>query len=334
MIIALRLRKTVSPNLVFNLATMSNPNLSPFLFICLMIISSHSISICMADESNEASIRHRLMPGTSKNDMPQTTLVDDRRKTLNRINGVLRDTDTGGEEEFNYIEATALGPKNWGSLKPDWKICADGKSQSPINIDANSAQVMPGDLKRAYIDAPAVLINGVNNIGVIWKGDAGGIEVNGSTYKLVQCHWHTPSEHTIDGKRFDAELHLVHSNGMGQKAVVGILQNIGPPDPFIGNLTEEIDVLDTNEEIDLEKISATNIKDGSKTNYRYFGSFTTPPCTEGVIWTIEAQVRSISQGQINLLKGSHQREFRENARPIQLLGERQIWKFDLPGATE
>ncbi|MFS7933661.1 putative carbonic anhydrase [Helianthus anomalus] len=201
MIIALRLRKTVSPNLLFNLATMSNPNLSPFLFFCLMIISLHSISICMADESNEASLRHRLLHGTSKNDndMPQTTFVD-RRKTMNRINGVLRDTE--GEEEFNYVEATALGPKNWGSLKPDWKICADGKSQSPIDINANSAQVMPGDLKRAYIDAPARLINGVNNIGVIWKGDAGGIEVNGSTYKLVQCHWHTPSEHTIDGKRY------------------------------------------------------------------------------------------------------------------------------------
>lgn len=37
---------------------------------------------------------------------------------------------------------------------------------------------------------------------VEWDGDAGGIEVNGSTYKLVQCHWHTPSEHTIDGKRY------------------------------------------------------------------------------------------------------------------------------------
>ncbi|XP_076890043.1 alpha carbonic anhydrase 4-like [Bidens hawaiensis] len=168
---------------------------------------------------------------------------------------------------------------------------------------------------------------------VVWQGDAGGIEVNGSTYKLIQCHWHTPSEHTIDGKKFDAELHLVHSNDKGQKAVVGILQNVGAPDPFIGNafnmsnhshdqwwsssphklinfhtqLTEKIDVLDTNEEINLEKISANSIKDGSKRNYRYIGSFTTPPCTEGVIWTIEEKVRSISQDQIKLLKGCHQR---------------------------
>ncbi|KAJ0598582.1 putative carbonic anhydrase [Helianthus annuus] len=189
---------------------------------------------------------------------------------------------------------------------------------------------MPGDLKRAYIDAPARLVNGHDNIGIEWLGDAGGIQVNGSTYKLHQCHWHTPSEHKIDGKKFDAELHIVHKNDKGQKAVISTLHTVGQSDPFIGSLTKKINMLGTKEEIDLGKISASSIKHEGKKYYRYIGSFTTPPCTEGVIWTIEEKVRSISKDQIKLLKGLHQRESRQNARPLQLLGGRPIWIFDIP----
>lgn len=36
---------------------------------------------------------------------------------------------------------------------------------------------------------------------VKWNGDAGKISINGTDYKLQQCHWHSPSEHTINGKR-------------------------------------------------------------------------------------------------------------------------------------
>ncbi|KAI7755135.1 hypothetical protein M8C21_026005, partial [Ambrosia artemisiifolia] len=210
-------------NHLFNSITMSNLNLSSLLFICLMIISSRSfISICTANECNDVGLRQQLVFGTATNDMPQTTF--DRRKILEIAEG---------GPKFNYLEGTHLGPKNWGTITPEWKICNDGKSQSPINIENNRVQVTPSDLKRAYLDAPATIINGINNIGVRWTGDGGGIEVNGSIYKLTQCHWHTPSEHTVDGKGFDAELHLVHKSAMGRLAVVGMLYNIGLPDPFI-----------------------------------------------------------------------------------------------------
>ncbi|MFS7933660.1 putative carbonic anhydrase [Helianthus anomalus] len=308
---------------------MSNTNPSTLLFIYLMIISSQSvILICKADASNETGLLHRLWPA-SKNYTPHATLVDNPKKTLNRppLRG-MQPISKG--EEFNYLEGNPRGPKNWGNLNPDWKTCADGKSQSPINIDVKRAHVMPGDLKRAYIDAPARLVNGHDNIGIEWLGDAGGIQVNGSTYKLHQCHWHTPSEHKIDGKKFDAELHIVHKNDKGQKAVISTLHTVGQSDPFIGSLTKKINMLGTKEEIDLGKISATSIKHESKKYYRYIGSFTTPPCTEGVIWTIEEKVRSISKDQIKLLKGLHQRESRQNARPLQQLGGRPIWIFDIP----
>ncbi|KAI3801300.1 hypothetical protein L1987_29404 [Smallanthus sonchifolius] len=316
---------------------MSNPNPLSLLFICLTISSSSFILICKADASKETGtisvlcfeVRHGL--GSR---LLGTSTVDNSRKALNRPLKGIHALTNGEYQPFNYIDGAPDGPKKWGTLSPDWKICADGKFQSPINIDVLGALDTPSDLKWAYKDAPAKLVNGYNNIAVEWLGDAGGIEVNGSTYKLLQCHWHIPSEHTINGKKFDAELHLVHENDKGQKSVIGTLQTVGQPDPFIASLTEKLKMVSANEEIDLGKISASSIRYGSKKNYRYSGSFTTPPCKEGVIWTIADKIRSISLDQIKLIKALHQRGFQENARPVQSLLGRQVWKFELPEEKE
>lgn len=68
-------------------------------------------------------------------------------------------------------------------------------------------------------------------------------------------------------------------------------------------LTDKIKNLGNDMEIDLGKVCARVIKCGSRRNYRYIGSLTTPPCKEQVIWTVTERVRPISQDQINLLKG-------------------------------
>jgi carbonic anhydrase len=54
-----------------------------------------------------------------------------------------------------------------------------------------------------------------------WEGYAGYIEINGTQYELKQCHWHSSSEHTIDGQRFDMEAHMLHESSDGKIAVVG-----------------------------------------------------------------------------------------------------------------
>lgn len=69
-----------------------------------------------------------------------------------------------------------------------------------------------------------------------WGGGAGHMEVNGTQYFLRQCHWHSPSEHTINGKRFALEAHLVHQSQNGSIAVIGILYNIGRRDRFLSRV--------------------------------------------------------------------------------------------------
>ncbi|XP_076909523.1 alpha carbonic anhydrase 4-like [Bidens hawaiensis] len=231
------------------------------------------------------------------------------------------------DHEFNYDDVSPIGPKKWGSLNAGFKVCSDGESQSPVDIEAKKAKDQHNDLKRSYKEAPAKLFNKGHHIAVEWDGDAGGIEVNGSTHKLVQCHWHIPGEHTFDGKRYDAEIHFVHKNDKDQLAVVGVLYAIGEPDPFIEKLSEskfkEISAKGT----DLGKVSASSIT-SSKKYFRYGGSLTTPPCAEGVTWTVAETVKSISKEQIESLKGPLEAEFKENARPVQQLSGRTVTQFE------
>ena len=62
---------------------------------------------------------------------------------------------------------------------------------------------------------------------VRFEDNAGGLVINGTAYQLKQLHWHSPTEHTVDGRRYDLELHLVHESAEGKAAVIGILYEAG-----------------------------------------------------------------------------------------------------------
>lgn len=71
------------------------------------------------------------------------------------------------------------------------------------------------------------------------SGEAGYIDINGTQYLLQQCHWHSPSEHTVNGRRLDLELHMVHQSRTGQIVVIGIAYRIGiTPDLFLTSVTK------------------------------------------------------------------------------------------------
>ena len=72
-----------------------------------------------------------------------------------------------------------------------------------------------------------------------WEGGAGYIQINDTQYVLQQCHWHSPSEHTINGRRFDLEVHMVHESSDGKIAVVGIMYKIGRPDSFLSSVSKD-----------------------------------------------------------------------------------------------
>ncbi|KAK6138106.1 hypothetical protein DH2020_028146 [Rehmannia glutinosa] len=206
--------------------------------------------------------------------------------------------------------------------------CNSGKMQSPIDMLNERVKMVShlGLLDRTYWPSNATLINRGHDMMLRWPGGAGHIQINGTQYHLRQSHWHSPSEHTINGRRFDMEIHLVHQSNDNRTAVIVILYKIGRPDSFLSMMKRNLEaVADTR---DVEKvvgfIDPELIKFGSRKYYRYIGSLTTPPCTENVIWTIVRKVRTVSREQVELIRDAVHDDSEANARPIQPINGRKV----------
>jgi len=117
------------------------------------------------------------------------------------------------------------GPEHWGELSHDFAACSEGKEQSPIDVPG-TATVNPADLTFNYQPTAVNILNNGHTIQVNY--DVGSsLEVDGTTYNLLQLHFHATSEHTVGGKYSDMEMHLVHQSADGGYAVVGVMINRG-----------------------------------------------------------------------------------------------------------
>uniref|UniRef100_A0A6N2L673 Alpha-carbonic anhydrase domain-containing protein n=1 Tax=Salix viminalis TaxID=40686 RepID=A0A6N2L673_SALVM len=228
------------------------------------------------------------------------------------------------ETEFNYDPNGEKGPAQWGRIHPEWGACSNGSMQSPIDLMSDSVDVVSHTwrIQRSYKPANATLRNRGHDMMLKWEGGAGSIEINGTEYVLLQCHWHSPSEHTIHGKRLPLEAHMVHASLDGEVAVVGIMYMIGGPDSFLTSLQS---VAGANEQDTVVGVvDPRNIKMGSMYYYSYIGSLTTPPCTENVLWAIAGKVSTATREQVRLLRVAVHDESDTNARPTQPINGRAV----------
>ena len=237
--------------------------------------------------------------------------------------------------EFSY--AGSHGPANWGSLNQQFSACMSGKTQSPVNIIRKEAvenkNLTP--LTRDYIPANATLVNNGFNIALRYEGNPGILIVDGKNYTLKEIHWHSPSEHQIDGIQFAAELHLVHRTDSGPTAVVSILYELGDADPFMNKIKDKLDALAKemcagNEEAQIAVGVLDNklLRKNTRKYYRYAGSFTSPPCSENVIWNILGKVRTMSKEQLESLRAPLGDDYKQNSRPVQSMNGRTIQLYN------
>ncbi|XP_039138479.1 dioscorin dioA3-like [Dioscorea cayenensis subsp. rotundata] len=242
------------------------------------------------------------------------------------------------EDDFSYIEGSPNGPENWGNIKPEYATCGNGKEQSPVVLSRDYLQFNTtlGPLQRSYKATDAILKNRGYDIMLGWTGDAGSLVINETVYYLKQIHWHSPAEHaTFDGTRYELESHLVHESEDQKIAVIGIFHKLGSPDPLLAELEDYIKQISTarDSEVNVGVVDPSIITIQDTIYYRYMGSLTTPPCTEGVVWTITNKFGSVSQSQIDLLKGAVDNSATNNSRPVQPINSRIIW-FYVPSKSD
>ncbi|XAR64687.1 Carbonate dehydratase [Bertholletia excelsa] len=245
---------------------------------------------------------------------------------------LLRSTHAGDSSDALFSHSGDTGPDKWGSLSPIYAACSAGASRSPIDIPTKLV-FQNRDLKSLDFEyhpsnstwlAPATWL-----LYVEFGNDGGELVIDGKSYILKGMHWHTPSEHTINGIKFDAELHLVHIAEDEGPAVVGILYNIGPAhDPTIAQIQSHLpQLVNKDERIPLGCFDARLLNVETNKYYRYNGSLTTPPCSQTVIWTVLSEVRSVSKELLEALRAPLQAGSKKNARPVQPLYGRRIEMF-------
>ena len=209
-------------------------------------------------------------------------------------------TVSAGSGDYNYLD----NGENWGDVYP---ICKDGDQQSPINLTTADVTVSSNmeingygyrdfslavegtDLKRSEGSVYVPMADGEFHLNF-----ADGSK---SIFEVLQFHFHAPSEHEVNGSLYDLEVHFVHKYADTELQLGGVIgiffdRSAGNYDnDFLTALWAE------GENVDINVSSFFASVDFSR-YWNYPGSLTTPPCTQGIKWTVIEDVQPISDAQL------------------------------------
>ena len=246
-----------------------------------------------------------------------------------------------------YLQRTNAPVQHWDYQRegPDaWHHMFDtceGDAQSPIDIRTSRVRYEPS--------LSSLSLNGytMNMSSLVWNFTHNGhaivayppplarLSISGGglpdVFYLVQFHLHwgynafQGSEHTINGRRYPLEIHFVHRAPFtGALAVMGILFDRQRDDnPYLNDLLSIVNrtvnaSIAVEQRVDISRLFPTS---PSPRFFRYNGSLTTPPCTEGITWTLLARTVPISSYQLSAFAAN---SVPFNFRPTQKLHTRKV----------
>ncbi|WP_200762632.1 carbonic anhydrase [Nitrosophilus alvini] len=213
------------------------------------------------------------------------------------------------------------GPEHWGDLSPDYRICKDGKNQSPVDLTGFIEAELP-PLKLEYEAVATTVVNNGHTVKVNF-GEGSELKVDGKEFELKQYHFHTPSENTIEGKYYPMEAHFVHASDKGELAVISVMIKEGKANPSLQAIVDNMPA-HTGDKNSLKKykLNAADLLPANKDYYRFNGSLTTPPCSEGVRWLVMKEPVEASKEQLK----AFEKVMGKNNRPLQPINARVILK--------
>lgn len=247
-----------------------------------------------------------------------------------------------GDGNFCYDEP-ACGPLTWGQFAG---VCQFGNFQSPINFDRSKVKKKVKSVnlvlskEYGFVYSPFWLRNNGHSVSLALTADEtssclvkgkGFLPNEPFFFSSLHFHWGADnfagSEHTIDGKAFPLELHMIHkqSNNPSQLAVFGILYQLSPVDnPALAAIIDNLYLVKEFSNYTLISpaytLNLTQLLPKKVRVFRYQGSLTTPTCDEVVIWTVFDDIQPVSARQLMAFRTLLQRDkrpLRTNYRPVQ-----------------
>lgn len=221
--------------------------------------------------------------------------------------------------EFHY--EGLRGPDHWSELCLQSEC--GGAQQSPINLAGATVDAALTALALDY--KPSAVHIKHNGHTEQFAYDAGSsITLGGETYKLLQYHFHTHSEHAIDGHSYPMEVHLVHKNeATGKLAVIGIMFEEGAENAFLAQFMPHLPAHADETYNDPATYTIADVLPAAAGYYTYAGSLTTPPCSEIVTWIVMKTPVEASAAQLQQFETL----MHENARPLLPVNGRTVREF-------
>ena len=220
--------------------------------------------------------------------------------------------------EPTWTYSGAAGPEGWADLDSSYTTCSLGVRQSPVDLgDAVAGE--RGDLSITYHLNRLTFTDTHRTLKI--SADPGGmITHDGVQSGLVELHFHAPSEHALDGEHADLEGHFVHATPDGDLTVIGVMfsETAGehPVDPLLASIPADPGGSVTSDQlVDIQRL----IPIGSR-RFRYEGSLTTPPCSEGVQWIVMEESQPVGSDALD----AYRTRYPANNRPVQPLNDRTI----------
>jgi carbonic anhydrase len=231
--------------------------------------------------------------------------------------------ETGGPR-WSY--AGRSSPEYWADLTPNYALCRCGKNQSPIDIITPGTAVQQALAFDYQPISPLRIVNSGWTLQIIGVPSCDMI-FDEQRFELRDVHFHTPSEHRIDGALAAMELHLVHQNAEGALAIAAILADEGTHNATLAPFFDALPLPAPADRIIGGAIDPAELLPSDHACYHYAGSRTVPPCTEGVDWLVFAGRIQLSAAQI----GAFREMFELNARPLQPVNGREIYAYRSTG---
>jgi len=188
------------------------------------------------------------------------------------------------------------GPQHWGELSSDFSACSSGKNQSPINLSGFMEGAL-APIAFSYSQGGVAILNNGHTVQVNYQPGS-SISVNGHSFELKQFHFHAPSENHINGKSFPMEAHFVHADKSGNLAVIAVMFEEGAQNAELEKAWQQLPMHKGDNNELKSPTSATALLPAKKDYYRFNGSLTTPPCSEGVWWLVMKDSVTASKSQI------------------------------------
>lgn len=198
-------------------------------------------------------------------------------------------------------------------------LCDSGKRQSPIDIRSATRKPLPA-LQFNYHPTPLRIADDGHTVRVRFAAGQ-SLRIGSERFTLQQFHFHTPGGDRIAGEEFPMAAHLLHKSASGQLLAVVVLFRTGADNPLLDTLLPLIPAQVDGDHMHADRaVDARALLPASLGYYRYTGSLTASPCTEGVEWLVLKQPLEVSKAQL----ARYRQRFADNVRGVQPLHQRAV----------